>query len=386
MNIADKLITIADNTSAVAEAVNASKATKVGSVFSVDDVLNVGKPLPVQLKSKNLIATSSVDAEADKNKVLFEGNITGDFVFSCLFNYSEIKTPTAAQFEFVVDGATVYQARGSTDKISKKLSGTLTKITFINWGYGVGTVENLQLEVGSTATKYTPYIEDLADKEVKIYGKNLFNYQWPFKNGASKIVSQIDGVIEVKQDSAKKWCSANIVLPSCYDLVGKTITISGKVKTEGGNNACIRVMWLTNAAGGGGQSFLSKYISSADYVSFTKTGTVPEQPSEEHCNLCLMLYSNIDATITAGQTNTAWYKDLQIEIGSATTDYEAYSEQTGTADADGKVTGLVALSPMLIVADDDTGAEVKYFPTSAAETIAKYNEILQAENDLKAIL
>ena len=222
--------------------------------------------------------------------------------------------------------------------------------------------------------------------EVKVYGKNLFNYQWPFKNGASKIVSQIDGVIEVKQDSAQKWCSANIVLPNCYDLVGKTITISGKVKTDGSNNGCTRVMWLTNAAGGGGQSFLSKYISSADYVSFTKTGTVPEQPSEEHCNLCLMLYSNVDATITAGQTHTAWYKDLQIEIGSATTDYEDYSEQTGIADANGKVTGLMSASPMLISVDDGAAAEIKYFSTSASEKYDKYQQLKTAEQNLSNLI
>ena len=265
MSIADKLITIADNTPAVAEVVNAAKTTVTGPIIRVDDVL-MEHPLEVHASE---------------------------------------------------------------------------------------------------------------DVTVNVYGKNLLNYQWPFKNGASKIVSQIDGVIEVNQSSNQKWCSANIVLPNCYDLVGKTITISGKVKTDGSNNGCTRVMWLTNAAGGGGQSFLSKYISSADYVSFTKTGTVPEQPSEEHCNLCLMLYSNVDATITAGQ-HTAWYKDLQIEIGSATTDYEAYSEQTATADADGNVAGLKSVTPtMTVVADAE--AEVTYFPASADPVYEKYQQLKAAQ-------
>lgn len=377
MSIADKLLTVVDNTPAVVEAVNAVKSNTSGTSVHVDDVLNVEHSLRIQLKSKNMIATSSVDSTNDKNKVLFQGSVTGDFVFSCLFNYSECKTPTAAQFEFIVDGAVQYMARGTeTNEMSKKLSGTLTKVTYLNWGYGVGTVENLQLEPGSTATDYAPYTTDFTDKEVKVYGKNLFNYQWPFKNGASKIISQIDGVIEVNQSSSQKWCSANILLPTCYGLEGKTITISGKVKTGGDNNACTRVMWLTNAAGGGGQSFLSKYISSADYVSFTKTGTVPEQPSEDYCNLCLMIYSNVDATITAGQTHTAWYKDLQIEIGSAATDYETFNEQTATSDAEGKVSGLHTVSPsMTVMCDSDTSAEVEYFPQSAADTYTKYKQL-----------
>lgn len=166
MTIADKLITIADNTPAVAEAVNGSKATVSGTVIRVDDVLNVEHQLEarttdnyaVLVYGKNLLETASVDATNDKNKVLFQGDITGSFVFSCEFDYSEIKTPNAAQFEFTIDGTVQYMARGSeTNFMSKKLSGKLTKVRFLNWGYGVGTVKKLQIEVGTTATAYEPY-------------------------------------------------------------------------------------------------------------------------------------------------------------------------------------------------------------------------------------
>lgn len=173
MTVADQLVIIADNTSAVAEAVNASKTTVSGAVIRVDDVLHVEHPIKIQssdgtmvkVYGKNLIKTESVDAETDKNKVLFNGSITGAFVFSCLFNYTECKTPAAAQFEFIVDGAKVYQARGSTDRVSKKLSGTITKVTYLNWGYGVGTVDDLQLEVGTTASDYEPFTEQVGVAE-----------------------------------------------------------------------------------------------------------------------------------------------------------------------------------------------------------------------------
>ena len=175
ITIADKLITIADNTPNVAEAANAAKSNVTGTCFTADDVLNAEHQLSILLKSKNLIVTSRLDTEVDKTKVIFDGSVTGDFVFSCLFNYSECKTPTAAQFEFIVDGVAQYMARGSTDKVSKKLTGTITRVRYLNWGYGVGTVENIQLESGTTATQYTPYVADCVGKEVKIYGKNLFN-------------------------------------------------------------------------------------------------------------------------------------------------------------------------------------------------------------------
>ena len=37
------------------------------------------------------------------------------------------------------------------------------------------TVSNLQLEIGETATAYTPYVSDLSGATVKTLGKNLFN-------------------------------------------------------------------------------------------------------------------------------------------------------------------------------------------------------------------
>ena len=55
MTIAEKLITIADNTPRVAEAVRAARATASGTVVRVDDVLDVEHPIKVQLRSKNLI-------------------------------------------------------------------------------------------------------------------------------------------------------------------------------------------------------------------------------------------------------------------------------------------------------------------------------------------
>lgn len=163
MTIADKLITIADNTAAVAEAVNGAMTTKNGTVFRIEDIADA--PIKIQTEpgavvkacGKNLIETASVDAEADKTKVLFEGSVTGDFVFSCLFNYTECKTPTAAQFEFMINGAVQYMTRGTTNSMSKKINGTLTRVRFLNWGYGVGTVDNLQLEIGTAATEHEPY-------------------------------------------------------------------------------------------------------------------------------------------------------------------------------------------------------------------------------------
>lgn len=155
-------------------------------------------------------------------------------------------------------------------------------------------------------------------------GKNLFDYTVSRLNGASHIESKADGVIQIRGSNAK-WASANIPIPACKNLVGKTITITAKIKTSGANNASIRLMWLNSVGGGQGDYILySPYISSTDYVEIKKTGIVPAQPTAEHTSLCLMLYSNLDATIDSG-TYYAWYKDIQVEIGDTATEYEPYN-------------------------------------------------------------
>lgn len=331
--------------------------TASGTDSVVIDTPRADVPVETQLESKNLIDVPVLDATADKNKVLFEGELTGSTVFSCEFNYSEIKTPGAAQFEFVVDGAVQYMARGSSTRMSKKIEGKLTKITFLNWGYGVGTVNDIQLEWGTAATAYTPYMDDFSGVNITRLGKNLFDYTQPKANGASNIISQKDGVVEVYHKGTGKWSSANILIPNCRDLVGKKITISGKAKTSGANSAAMRVMWLTDTGGGTGSHILtSPYISSTEYTYISRTGVVPEQPTAEHSNLCLMLYGNVDATITSGDYY-AWYKDIQIEVGETATEYTPYKEPaTATANVDGTVDGLLSVYPATTLISDTDGA------------------------------
>lgn len=181
-------------------------------------------------------------------------------------------------------------------------------------------------------------LEITLDSNGETLGKNLFDYTLPRFNGASHFENQADGVIQVRGNAAK-WASANISVPVCEKLVGKTITISAKIKTSGANNASVRLMWLTDAGGGGGSSILaSPYVSSTEYVDMIKTGVVPEQPSTEHKHLCLMLYSNVDATVDSG-TYYAWYKDIQIEIGDTATEYEPYSNTYGIAGIEVRASG-----------------------------------------------
>jgi hypothetical protein len=169
MSIADKLIAIADNTHAVAETVNGAMTTENGTVFRIEAIADA--PIKIQTEpgavvkvgGKNLLSTNSVIAGTDNNKVMFNGMITGDFVFSCVFNYEDCKAPNAAQFRFTyTDNAgankTASLTYGNIANRSIAFSGTLTKIEYLNWGQAQnGTVDNMQLEIGTTVTEYEPY-------------------------------------------------------------------------------------------------------------------------------------------------------------------------------------------------------------------------------------
>ena len=228
MTIAEKLIVIADKSVTVAEKVNEAMTTDNGAIIRIDNIddtapikIQAGPATEVKVHGKNLIETASVDTEADGGKVLFQGSVTGDFVFSCLFNYSEIKTPTAAQFSFIVDGATVYQARGSTDKISKKLSGTLTKITFLNWGYGVGTVQDLQLEVGSTPTEFEAFKgiqTSIADANGKVEG--------------IEIVSPVMTIVADQPLECKYFPANSSIYDKCCQIKAAEQELLNKIKEE----------------------------------------------------------------------------------------------------------------------------------------------------------
>lgn len=92
--------------------------------------------------------------------------------------------------------------------------------------------------------------------------------------------------------------------------------------------------------------------------------------------------------IPAGKTVNNTVRIL-IETGSTATEYERYkTPQTATADANGKVSGLVSVSPtMTLRADNDTVAlECTYFPVSAADTVAKYQQLKAEETTLQEYL
>lgn len=185
MSIADKMITIADNTPAVAEAVNAAKATASGTAIRVDDVLNTEHPLQVQttagakvtVTGKNLVDyTKAKGRNANQAVEIVDGGVLwkagGDFYFEIPVSLPAGVTVTAnatgenAAGEKLLNYTLVYEDK--TYAANKSLGYPQTPempvvlIRFYKTQPGTALtqdllVSNIQLELGTAKTAYEPY-------------------------------------------------------------------------------------------------------------------------------------------------------------------------------------------------------------------------------------
>lgn len=217
------------------------------------------------------------------------------------------------------------------------------------------TVENLvfkpQIELGSTATAYTPYISDFSTATVTRCGKNLFDTINAVKSSGLSKFSVINNTITVSQNRTSQYVSGNVLIPNL--LAGKTITLSAKVTVSGVNKAALRIQWLTKS----GTAFGGLIIGSPDSAgNIVVTGTVPAQPDETHNNLCLMFYSNTEGSLETGTVYTATYSDIQLELSTTATSYEPYQGQIYIPAADGTVSGVTSLYPTTTLLTNNAGA------------------------------
>ena len=157
-------------------AANAIVGNVAGAAVAMDDVsplahkisVNIsgvddGTEVTVRSCGKNLIHINSFSVPYTDVTVLFEGNITGNFAFSFDDNLTGVDKSSAGLFQFIIDGnsqyVTSYGWSQSADKVFT-FSGTLTKVYVHTWNNATGgSLDNIQLEVGTAKTEFEPYKE-----------------------------------------------------------------------------------------------------------------------------------------------------------------------------------------------------------------------------------
>ena len=213
------------------------------------------------------------------------------------------------------------------------------------------TIDNLQLETGSTATDYEPYVggvpapnpdypQDVevvtGEQTVTVNGKNLIDYlddDAYSPNSASAAVGTDSVSITKLNSTAYAYAVYKLTADKTNALLGKTVSISyDKNLTKSGANSGIAVFWV---AGGSsialGTQIASNYTTTtgAQSFSFDIPATIPDGTKPQ---IALLFYpdrTNVNISDSAIMT----VANLQLEYGSTATEFQPYqTPQSYTVD------------------------------------------------------
>lgn len=118
-----------------------------------------GTNIKAVVAGKNFAQVNSLKTPTSEKTIIFSGEITGDFVFSCNIN-CECTNMGGTMFGVTIDGKekdiTPYAIIGNPN--GYPLSGTITQIEFINYSVcKEGSIDNIQLEPGTIKTDFEPH-------------------------------------------------------------------------------------------------------------------------------------------------------------------------------------------------------------------------------------
>ena len=269
----------------------------------------------VGVRSKNLIPFPYIQAAKELNGIIVTANDNGSVGVSgtatadatiyfdlCVKDFGAINMYSG----YVYDNGYVIKDCNYDAKNKKTFI-----VISVKSGVTVDKIYYPQIELGSTATPYTPYISEFEGVEVSRYGKNLFDITTASKySGGGTPKWEENNVLAISQTAAtSRYISSNFIIPITESLVGKKITVSAKAKSNTGNEqACIRILYFNKgvAVNVPGMSIIAKTYST-EFVNISASGTILELPEDKTGHLCLALYSNAEGTITNGATS--YYKD-----------------------------------------------------------------------------
>lgn len=331
------------------------KAEKNGEALRISDACEWEQTADVRIASKNLIPISGSLTTKTHNGVTYtvgtDGSITVNGTVGNTVNYSYF---TVAQSFPLITGK-YYTLSGcpqnlSDGKVMLKLgnpsggttidgsldtgSGVSFKLTTeLAKGYGCiieirdtgTTVENLvfkpQLELGTSATEYTPHISDISAVPVKKYGRNLINY--PYVNSTKTTVGITftdngDGSVTANGTATNKAYFSVLDAAHAILLQPGTYFLSGNI--NGVKNAELYVNYRDENSN-------TKYaVDRGSGIAFT----VKKQTT-----------ASIGIAISTGVTVNGIVFKPQLELADAATDYEPYKAPvTYTPDSGGKVSGV----------------------------------------------
>ena len=183
-------------------------------------------------------------------------------------------------------------------------------------------------------------IQTMPGKSVKVYGKNLVDYtQATGRNASQKVEIVEDGV--VWKAGGNYYFTIPLSLPA-----GVTVRFSCETEANSAGEYIqfVRLVYEDNTT--------TNLIDPNGNVPITTTKAVK----------AIYFYKDTPGTAL---TQDLLVKNIQLEIGSTITAYEAYKGiQTATADENGNVVGLTSVAPTMTVISDEVAVECTYMAIS----------------------
>ena len=375
---------------------NTLKGTKSGSAISVNDVSVVEHSLGVSVKRKNLLQTTptrKLKAAFNECFYLPKGTYTVSMDFANANSWRFTITLYDSNKNLITDNASTTThlkgiGTGHTLNYSSGNGGIYQNAQDVTSNYLIfetdndyfiginfyfddtknATVSNAQLELGSTATEYTPYVADLSTVEVSRFGKNLFN-QASTETGTISV--GFSNTIPRNLEHGK-WYT-NLTLSGYYDynravavsLNGDNVTVKTNDINESARlyglskafkckpNTTYTLSYRMNNGATKNASGIGFYNADKIHTSFVYCDSGNSFTTPDNCYWILVCFhGNSEATEVT-------YSDIQLELGNKATEYEPYTEpQTAIANTDGTVEGFTSLSPNMTLVSDTEGVVI----------------------------
>ena len=350
---------------------NALKGSAIGHSVTLTDVSPIEHTLDVKVKTKNIIPMKKANWSAQNATVISstdteftvkgnEGAAQNAYSSGWLYFYQPYKYPNVifdkdvitisleiTLVEQGIHGAGFkigakdnvdnypYTAYGTATTTPTRYSVTLPVSRLPSEGFYVAMnantfkIANVQIEYGTEATEYTPYMADVSGVSVKKYGKNLIPYPYHEKtktqNGLT-FTNNGDGSITVNgtATASTSFKFSTETKPIMLQK-GKTYTISGTPNVSGAKLTLQDIQYRQSIVGTGVVSYDCGYY--------------------------------VFATISSGTVCNNLVFKPQLEIGATATEYELYKATTYNVNADGTVEGVTSIYPTTTLLTD-TGAVV----------------------------
>lgn len=356
---------------------NALKGSASGEVVALNDVSPIEHEMGVSVRNKNLIPYPYYNTTKTTNGITFtdngDGTITANgtaekatsFVFTKNITLENGKyytiSGTGATLAYILPDGT-YQYLSANKSIIWS-----SNYTFVHIYYNVAqgkTLDNVivpapQLEEGTTATAYAPYIEDISAVTVSAMGKNLFTFDNMSLAGSNAdYISCETGEGWMKQTFSRDVTGSQYMAVSFNfyppkEMLNKPLIISADFESDIEKKAYIKI---TNK---NGKAVVDVWGKTTKKEKMSK----PIQLDGEEGDLFLLQFQIVgDAAIQTTRGQYFKYSNMQIEVANSSntaTGYEPYIEPvTYPVSADGMVQGVKSIYPSTTLLANTAGAVI----------------------------